>query len=763
MVEMGADNRYDYPPRETADGWEQPDGGPRSTANSRDAWLKTAFLCGSPVSYGLISDAMPAATRQLLVAANGHASGLGGSTPLYTAGDAGIEALMTDMLPMLEQNEVTRELLRRTFGDCRTRKEHPVARYCAALAEAVGVECLQAERPDDQDGSDGEAYGRQRSELGQTLSRALAALQAYLDSEDNDRINVRRRGLPPVGSEYYEVSFGACRVRSETAGVYTLDIFSAGEFRVYLLDAAGIFPLWVQQTPRISAERDRMDGRRLILRHPEPFGLLLLSDTVASAFRTEASGREADPVRERMRFEERILRIVTAASDEEELGAQAGRLLADLASGQESVSGAVTVLGNGRTSYARLRDACRTRLQRLEQDMALIPEGYDPAGSSGQAQTCIEAERWLVQELMATRPELRETLRHTLERIVQEQIASLSRAPGGQPLEPEGVCAEAEEPPEGSSDGLRLLTARDVYRELDRFEQANRGDRTHLLRSIHRVRSLLAEHWITLRPLLCGGRADQEPSGADRQYQCCVAMNRRLEQLRRARRKGLEELRRRLTHSLTLLECEMEDWTQGQGDTEACQALLDTCATGLPEQVSPLATGWRRATERYMALQSAYTAEREALFDRDVAPGGRFAEPYSHLIDGSLAAPELASYRAAVTAGAGEAYGRVLDTLAALSDGIGRLRRRIAERGAEQSCERQIAESFDWQFACLRAAVYRSPGWGEAVAALLDESSRISYRHAVQAWREERALSERRRRTYDAYCLADAAYLPKNM
>ena len=52
-------------------------------------WLPTAFLCGSPASYGLLTDAMPAATRHLLIAANGFASAGGVSMPLYTACEGG--------------------------------------------------------------------------------------------------------------------------------------------------------------------------------------------------------------------------------------------------------------------------------------------------------------------------------------------------------------------------------------------------------------------------------------------------------------------------------------------------------------------------------------------------------------------------------------------------------------------------------------------------------------------------------------------------
>ena len=107
-------------------------------------WLPTAFLCGSPASYGLLTDAMPAATRHLLIAANGFASAGGVSMPLYTACEGGTEELMRETFPMLRPGGVREDILRMTFGDCTRQREHPLARFCAALAEAVGTDYLIA-------------------------------------------------------------------------------------------------------------------------------------------------------------------------------------------------------------------------------------------------------------------------------------------------------------------------------------------------------------------------------------------------------------------------------------------------------------------------------------------------------------------------------------------------------------------------------------------------------------------------------------------
>ena len=97
----------------------------------------------------------------------------------------------------------------------------------------------------------------------------------------------------------------------------------------------------------------------------------------------------------------------------------------------------------------------------------------------------------------------------------------------------------------------------------------------------------------------------------------------------------------------------------------------------------------------------------------------------------------------------------------ALSAGIGQLREQIAARGAERQCIRAIADSFDWQFACLRGAVYGSDeaGWRGVTDGLVDGATATAYRRVVREWHETRALDERRRSTYAAYRDAWGRYL----
>ena len=193
-------------------------------------WLPTAFLCGSPASYGLLTDAMPAATRHLLIAANGFASAGGVSMPLYTACEGGTEELMRETCPMLRPGGVREDILRMTFGDCTRQREHPLARFCAALAEAVGTDYLIAAEEGDgyvetfrRDGNGTDAFPDVCRELGLRLSEELGRLQSNLTDRDSAGGARRRRGLPAVSPEYFEVSFCACRVKpGEEDGDYTL-------------------------------------------------------------------------------------------------------------------------------------------------------------------------------------------------------------------------------------------------------------------------------------------------------------------------------------------------------------------------------------------------------------------------------------------------------------------------------------------------------------------------------------------------------------
>ncbi len=763
----------------TGSGWDMPADAEVAEGTPPAArWLPTAFLCGSPASYGLLTDAMPAATRYLLTAANGYAAPGGASMPLYTACEGGTAALMRETFPMLRPGGVREDILRMTFGDCTRQREHPLARFCAALAEAVGADYLTAAEEGDgyveplrRDGSAADGFPDVCRELGLRLSEALGHLRTHLTERDTAGGTRRRRGLPSVSPEYFEASFCACRVTpGEGDGTFTVELFAAGDFHVFLLDGEGLFPLWTQRTGRISPETgETLTGRRLTLRHPDPCALLLLSDSVCAPFRIDTEEGGAAPVRNRLRLEQRLLRVVLASASEQELGARAAQELADLATGEASAAGAATVLTGTGSGYEDFRDVCLARLRVLEQDMALLPDGYDPHPHTDGV-SCAETEQRFVRDLLTAHPDLRDRTVGVLETLVQGFLRELEQAGDGAPHgDPEDVQAP---PPEGSDDPIRCLAVGDVYRELRRFDAANDLPRGQIARSRRLMREFLSEHWITLRPLLCApgapGRTDipeAEAARADGQYRCCIDLNRRLEQILRTRRAGLADLCALLSDSLSRVRREGENWTLGRGDASACPDFLEKLGGTLPALLATVGAAWGQGVTpdsgHFGSLQTAYTAERGKLFDRDAAPGGVFSELWQSLQAGTVPDATVQTCRAAAVAGAGEAFGTAWDMLAALSAGIGQMQEQIAARGAGRQCIRAIADSFDWQFACLRGAVYGADGagWREATAGLVDSVTAVAYRRAVREWHEARALEEHRRRTYAAYRDAWSRYL----
>lgn len=707
--------------------------------------LKSAFLCGSPASYGLIPDAMPVAARCLLVAANGYSAGGGVSIPLYTAGNGGITELMDEVFPMLEQTKMQKEVLRGTFGDCRVQKEHPLSRYCAALAEAEAVHFLQ-----DTQGS----FEELRDGLGDRLTDSLRRLRARMEEGDAAHTTVgRHRSFPQVSEEYYEVSFGACRIMQEEDGSYTADIFSAGDMRVFLMDGEGLFPLWVSRTTRLSANGGTaMDGGRIHLSHPEPFAVVLLSATICPQFDDRETTRVT--VQARMRLEERLLRIVNTAAEEQELGARAVQVLSDLAVGQKSVSGAMTIHSDG--GYAAFREVCRLRLQTLEQDMALLPSGYSPLKEPPR-DSCIETERSFVRETFLAHPELREQVRLHIDGRVREMMAALPRDAEGGLLPAEKTALSEPICPKGSNDPLRRLTTEDVRRALEVYEDANLADRAHMRQCRKLLYTLLSEHWTVLRPLLCAEGETGNPA-AERQYRSCLELNRRLEVALSARRSRLDALKAQLARDVSLLENRAEDWVMGRADPSGCCDLLDRYATVLPARIGGIAEHWETDTDHFNALRAAYTSERAVLFDLDIAPDGFFAETYVALTTGECSEETQRRLREAVSAEPKGTLSGILDTVLVLSSAIRRLRGQIGSRESEWKCVHELSESFEWQFACVRCAVYGDETENSA-AALLDDPTRFAYNRVVREWREETALRECRMNTFKTYTRNYKQYL----
>lgn len=86
--------------------------------------------------------------------------------------------------------------------------------------------------------------------------------------------------------------------------------------------------------------------------------------------------------------------------------------------------------------------------------------------------------------------------------------------------------------------------------------------------------------------------AEEDAARADRQYHCCVDLNRRLEQILRARRAGLADLRDLLADSLARVQWEGESWALGRGDAADCPDFLDAVSGTLPALLKTVGAAW---------------------------------------------------------------------------------------------------------------------------------------------------------------------------
>ena len=230
--------------------------------NSLDWQTGASFLAENPESYGAVFDAHPVATGDLLLAVNGCAANDGTLVPSFVAEDAGVSGLLDTVYgQLLPPTEETAAVLRGTFGDREGEQEYPVARYSAALAEAVARYPFRGP-------AKGTSYEQTSLMLGSEIARKLSILRDTIERLDEGT---------QADDACYTVSFGACHILRMGEGRYTLEIFAAGNYRFYLLDRAGMSPLWTATTPCIDPDSNKIvSGCRIPLHHSEPFAVLLL-------------------------------------------------------------------------------------------------------------------------------------------------------------------------------------------------------------------------------------------------------------------------------------------------------------------------------------------------------------------------------------------------------------------------------------------------------------------------------------------------------
>ncbi len=690
-----------------------------------DWQMGSSFLVENPESYGAVFDACPVAMGDLLLGVNGYAADDGAPAPSFIAEEAGVEGLLNTVYgQLLPPTEETAAVLRGTFGDREGEQEYPIARYSAALAEAVALYTFRGP-------AKGTSYEQTSLMLGSEIARKLSILRDTIERLDSET---------QADDSCYTVSFGACRILRMGEGRYTLEIFAAGNFRLYLLDRKGMSPLWTAVTPCIDPDSNKIvSGCRVPLLHPEPFAVLLLSDGVYGYGAAEGRAlHENAGVRwaYRMRLEDHILRLVTACVRPGEFGERAERFFTGRSVGKGSASGAICLCLDGDTSYEAFREACQHRYAELEAWIADLPNGYDPDDETNlPSQEDMEAA--FSRYLMESRP----TLTERVTRAIGDYAVRVLR---------EGPRGDVFPYPDGVSDLLRL-----DYEEVSgiyaRFDCENRVDREHMADNIRLLRELLSENWITLRPLLRalypGGDAAH-----DRTYRHCVQMNRRLHTMLEKRKRAIAETEERLTYALDTLRACGEDAAYGRGGDVPVSAWLRTTEGDVLRLMQDLHR-LEAEGEDYRSLWVAYTAERDTLFSLDTTSDkGFFASDFTAIRNGEMSDDGWERLREALCMRRGEANAEgLLDAVRAMSAYVRILRDRIDDRDAEGRMAREISRDYVWQMACIRAAIYGDSHWGDEVATVLDESARHEYLAAVARHREQCALAERKKSIYESY------------
>lgn len=691
-----------------------------------------AFLAENPEAFGFIPDACPAVTSDLLIAVNGHSATGGAISPTYPVEEGGVEALFDALYgDLLQPTDEQFSLLRSTFGESEGMQEHPVARYCAALAEGTALQVLTGS-------AKGASVEQTCSLLGDQISRKLAHLRDIVCDD----------GLTARDSVFFTVSFGACRIHDGGEGTYSLDIFSAGDFRVFLLDGEGMHPLWLTDTPVLSPDTPTSPvAKTLHITHPEPFAILLLSDSVCAINAAEHRALRESPGliwRYRMRLEDYFLRIVTSCVREQEFGERATRFFTGRSRGRDSASGAMAILRGG-VSYEVFRSLCQARLAHLEDMISLLPEGYDPDRIPPQPLRT-EMERTHLRRLLDRETGLSDRVSEALRLCALEKLER-------------GIPTDSASPPADVPE-YRRLSYEEVWTTYRRYDADNDADRARVAENRRILRENLADHWIALRPCFTQVISSPRSEQSDRSYAACTEMYARLSRMLTARKQTLAKLDGLLSDSLTVLRTDGKDWLSGRSGDGCITAWADGLDKTLPDALAPLLTDWQADTDRYRSLLTAYTYEREQLFRMDThADGGFFAEVWQGINDGTLPDDRWDALTDSLDSRTHAPYRELLDSLRRVSGGTGALLSRVEARGAERRMARELANRTDLQISALRASAYEDDDWGEDVVALLDPVLRRDHRDAVRRWQETRELLARRAAAYAEYSAGYTSYL----
>ena len=672
--------------------------------------LKSAFLAENREALGLISEATPLAANGLLLAARGYVANDGMRPPTFTVGRGGVEGLYDGLYhSVLDRTDTNRDILRRTFGDTAERQTHPISRYVAAMTEALAYEIL----------TEGNCLPQ-----GFCIKRLSSKIPAAIDSLHEIMRSIS--GPRPGSERFFAASLFACRCRAVSRHTYDLEIYAAGDYVLYLLDEQGMAPLWTTATDMLTGhEGGSVEGDCIRVVHEAPFALLLLSRNACEPSATEV--RLGSLWLHRMRTEEQIVRLISSAPDSAEFAERAQRFYEGHPVGNESIQGAMTVIGG---TFDEIRNVCHERLTKVERMLTLFPVGCEP-GEQRRPISLEESEKSFILDAFNTRQRL---LEQTKEMLVSHAKQCLYAGPEASPAS-------------SGEDGSRRLTYADVAEVFDAYDCENYEDREEIFRNNHMLRELLSEHWLTLRPILCDAPVTSDAVPA---YDACVRLGRKISRLIAHRRKCLVQMEQMLSDSLRVLEFRENDWVNARGGDGGAETWFAHLEEDIPLMTQEISSEWARASDLLRSLQSAYTQEREKLFQADaVAETGAWHDTYLLLLNGTLEHEKWQAYGEAVLAEA-PAFSDLWEALRNLSIRNRQLNRRIDSRAAERRAMRAISENEDWQMACMIGSLRGDEGWGDC-SQMIDRAFVNEYRAFMRRMQEEKELFDRRRVAFETY------------
>lgn len=696
---------------------------------SQDGLTCGGFLSENVEALGLPSDAYPIAVGRLMLAVSGYSPEDGMHPPTFTVTDPGVEGLYHGLYgSLLTSSALNDDVLRLTFKHSEGQQTYPLARYSAALTELLAYEILCLETDEEGHPLTYQDHARMLSER---LPEGIEQLRDVIRELTGPR---------PNSEKFFSVSLGACRVTPKNSGVYDLDIYTAGDFSLYLLDKEGMSPLWTRKSELLSGnDQSRVNVCRRTVTHEGPFALLLLSNSACEPSRADERGMVDNPGllwRHRMRKEDLFVRLLAGSTDLSDVVTRANGQLVSRCPGWDSVTGAIMVCGG---SFREFKALLPARLNRLEDLLALFSDGYDPDEIPEQS-SAETVERDFITNAFHTRPGILERVMDVLSKRTEELLDNLS---------------DESVPPMGPTGTLRL-TAAQVRRIYEPFDGENAEDRKHIAANERLLHDLLSEHWIPLRPVLCRD-TEETPSGASA-YDVCLRLSRRVSALTARRRILLEKLRHEMNDALDVLAFQEEDWILGKGGEDSPRGWMRQISRDVPLLAEEVEAEWTRLSELVKSMRSAYFSERERLFALDTAEGqGRWHHTYRMILEGSLPEAQWQVLYQTVKE-ATPTLTELWIMVKALSGRNRVLHRQIEDRAAERRTVRVISRDEDWQIACMLGALCEDEAWGEACLSMIGQGFRNEYRAVVRRWQEENELIVRRREAFEAYLAMYEAY-----